>query len=290
MVDNPTALSMFERHELDWVGSPLSTLPTDALASLKQQDLLSVKPAAGIYLLRYQVENSPLDQSKIRQALTLVINRQNLIEHVLQGNQIPAKGLIPPSFLHCPAHFRDHDIDRAQKLLKEALEDMHLSKDRLPTITISYANGERAHKTAQVIQQQWKENLGIDVQLQSYESKTFYERLKNKDYQVTIGSWFADFYDPISFLDVFKHKDNGTNNTGWEDPEYIQLLSLSCETPHPTNRDNFLVEAEKVLLEKMPIAPLYYGSYNYLKRPDVQGVYFSELGYLDFKHASMQRE
>lgn len=289
LVDNPTALSMFERNELDWAGSPLSTIPTDALASLKSKNLLQIKPAAGVYFFRYNVEKPPFNQVNMRQAFTLAINRQDLVQHVLQGNQIPARGFVPPSFLVSPTYFRDHHVSRAKELFAASVDEKYGRIEKIPSITLCYAAGERSHKTAQVVQQQWKDAFGIDVQLQSCESKVFYDRLKNKDYQLAIGSWFADFRDPIAFLDIFKYKDNGTNNTQWENPEYVQFLNLSSETPHNAEREKFLSEAQRVLMEDMPIAPLYYGAYNYLKRPYVKGVYFSELGYLDFKNASIEK-
>ncbi len=152
-------------------------------------------------------------------------------------------------------------------------------------MSLYYATGERAHKIAQVAQQQWKEVLGVNVDLQSHDGKVFYNHLKNKNYQIGIGSWFADFRDPISFLEVFKYKENGTNNTQWENTDYISLLDQSSESAHPMHRENLLMQAEKVLIQEMPVVPLFYASYNYLKHPSVKEVYFSELGYLDFKHA-----
>lgn len=286
IVDNPTALSMFERNELDWVGSPMGTIPTDALATLKNDGKLQIQPAAGIYLFRFNTEKPPLNNVKMRNALSLALNRQELIDHVLQGNQIAAKGLIPPSFINHSPFYRDHNATKALELFKEVLTENHLSLNDLPTMTICYGSSERAHKIAQVAQQQWKQALGLDIQLQSCESKVFYERLKTHDYQIGIGSWFADIRDPISFLEVFKYKDNGTNNTQWENSHYVQLLNLSSQANTPAEREKLLLEAELKLIEEMPIAPLFFSAYNYLVQPNVKDVYFSELGYLDFKNAS----
>ncbi|WP_068467342.1 peptide ABC transporter substrate-binding protein [Candidatus Protochlamydia phocaeensis] len=285
--DNPTALKLFQNHELDWTGSPLSTLPTDALMSLKQTNHLQVMPAAGVYLFRLNIEKPPFDHPKIRQAMALALNRQELVEHALQGNQIPAMGLIPPSFLASPPFFQDHATQKARQLLQEALTENQMTLQDLAPISLCYAGNERSHKIAQVAQQQWKTGLGIDVRLQSCESKVFFDRLKKQDYQISIGSWFADIRDPISFLDVFKFKNNGTNNTQWENPRYIELLARSSQTADSTQRAKLLKDAEAVLMQDMPIIPLFYASYNYLKAPGIKGVYFSELGYLDFKKAEL---
>lgn len=286
-LDNSTAVKLYDQHELDWMGSPLSTIPIDILPALKQRDDLKIVPAAGVYFLRLNTEQPPLDNAKLRKALALALNRTDLIEHVLQGNQIPAKGYLPIEFSGENAHYQDNDLKTAASLLQEALSEKNAKLDSLPNISICYSNNGRAHKIAQVLQQQWQEALGIDIELQSCESKVLYDRLKKHDYQISIGSWFADILDPISFLDVFKHKDNGTNNTQWENPKYIAFIDESAKTGKAKDRLKLLKQAEEVLIDEMPIIPLYFSTYNYMQKPNVKGVYFSELGYLDFKKADL---
>lgn len=289
VIDNPTALQLFENGELDWTGSPLSTLSVDALASLRNKEKLQVTPAAGIYLLRINVEKPPFNHVKMRQAFALALNRGDLVEYVLQGNQVPAFGLIPYSFIPGQPLFEDENLHLARRLFQEALEEQSLTVDKLPQISISYLSNERAHKIAQVAQQQWKKAFGIDIALQSNEGKVYFDLLKNHTYQLGIGSWFADFHDPISFLEIFKLKDNGTNNTQWENPQFIQLLNDSAMT-QAEERNQLLKQAERTIINEMPIIPLFYSSYNYVKNPALKGVYFSELGYLDFKNAYWDNE
>lgn len=289
VLDNPTALQLFQRGELDWTGSPLSTLSIDALASLKDEGQLEVMPSAAVYIFRVNTQHPPFQHTKMRQAFALAINRQELVEHALQGNQQPAFGIIPPSFLQGEPFFQDNDVALARQLFQEALKEQNLTLQNFPSISICYASNERAHKIAQVAQQQWKENLGIQVALQSSEAKVYYDRLKKYDYQLGIGSWFADIRDPISFLDVFKLKENGTNNTQWENPQYIKLLNQSSLADPFSERKELLKEAEKIIISEMPIIPLFYSSFNYVKNPKIKGIYFSELGYLDFKNAHWEK-
>ncbi|CUI15935.1 putative periplasmic oligo/dipeptide-binding protein [Candidatus Protochlamydia naegleriophila] len=285
VLDNPTALQLFQNKELEWTGSPLSTIPTDALPTLKETNYLQISPAAGVHLFRINTAKAPLNNPKMRHAFALALNRNDLIEHVLQGNQQPALGLIPPLWLQTAPFFQDGNRQLARQLFQEALAENQLNSQTIPPITLCYATGERSHKIAQVAQQQWKEVLGVKVQLQACESKVYFDRLKKQDYQIGIGSWYADFRDPISFLTVFQYKDNGTNNTQWENGRYIDLLNQSFVSTNPNQRELYLKKAEGVLIQEMPIIPLFFGSYNYLKHPQVKGVYFSELGYLDFKQA-----
>ncbi len=286
-LENNTALQLFHQGELDWSGSPLSTLTIDSLASLRNGEKLEIAPAAGVYFMRVNTEQPPFNSIKMRQAFALSINRADLVEFVLQGNQRPAFGLVPYSFLEGQPHFEDNAIHLASQFFKEAMDELGITLESFPKTTIHYAAGERAHKIAQVAQQQWKKALGVDVLLQSNESKIHFDLLKNHNYHLSIGSWFADFHDPIAFLEIFKRKENGTNNTQWENEIYRQLLQISALQTDSNERKQTLKQAERILINEMPIIPLFYASYNYVKNPAVKGVYFSDLGYLDFKHASL---
>lgn len=289
VVDNSTALQMFGQDDLDWVGSPLSTMPTDAIVTLKRKGDLQIHPAAATYWFRLNTEKPPFDHVKMRQAFSLALNRQELVDHVLQGNQQPALEIVPPLLMTNVSLYKDYDTVTAQKLFREALEEQQIDRKNLPAMTLCYASGERSRKIAQVVQQQWRQVLGVDVQLSSCESKVYYDKLKNHDYQISIGSWFADIWDPIAFLDVFKFKDNGTNNTQWENLHYVRYLNLSALTTDPKQREKFLQKAEHILIRDMPVIPLFYGTYNYLKKTSLNDVYFSTLGYLDFKYAYFEQ-
>lgn len=284
-----TALQMFEAGELDWTGSPLSTIPPDAVQGLKQAGALEIAPAAGTYWFRFNTEKTPFNNSKIRKALSYAIDRQAIADHILQGGQTPAMGIIPPTMkLQDLPYFNDNDSANARRLLEEGLQEAGLTKEELPRIALSYTQSDRNHKIAQAVQQQWKKALNLDIVLESYETKVYYDKLSRQDYQINIGSWFADIRDPSNFLDVFKSKANSTNNTLWEHPEYIRLLGEAAISKEIGQRKDLLNKAEAILMDEMPIAPLFYTSFNFVKKLPIKGVYFSELGYLDFSQASIE--
>lgn len=288
VLDNPTALQIYQGGGLEWTGSPLSTISIDALQSLKQSSDLEITPAAGLFLMRINTEKTPFTSVKLRKAFAFALNRTDLVEHVLQGNQIPAYGMVPPTLYENKPHF-DENVAKARWFFDEALKELNITREDLPEIAIYYATGERGNKIAQVAQQQWKEAFGIQVALKSNEAKVYFDQLKKRDYQIGIGSWYADYRDPISFLEIFKLKNNGTNNTEWEHPDFIAFLDKSGRAHNAQERNWHLKEAEKVIMDEMPVIPLFFASYNYLKNPSVKGVYFSELGYIDFKNAYIER-
>jgi oligopeptide transport system substrate-binding protein len=285
-LDEHTALRMFESGELEWAGSPMGTIPQDAVPTLKHRHQLRILSAAGTHWFRINTAEIPLNSEKMRHAFAYALDRKAIVEHVTQGNQRLATAVVPP-FMGLPSNsfFKDNDTPKAWYAFQEALEEMKIPKDELPSISLCYANNDRNHKIAQAVQQQWNKTLGINVQLESCESQVFFDRLSRHQYQIAIGSWFADYRDPINFLDVFKYKSNSTNNTQWESKKYIELLNLSSNEANPAKRLELLEKAEGILMENMPVIPLFFAAFNYVKSENVYGVYFSELGYLDFKYA-----
>lgn len=286
ILEENTALQMYFAGELDWAGSPASTMPQDAVQPLKEEHRLSTAPAAGTHWFRFNTERTPFDHVKLRQAFSLALDRKSIVDHITQGNEKPAMAIVPP--LMNPgksAFFEDNNVTAAWERFQEALVDLNTDKEGLSPITLCYQSNDRNNKIVQAVQQQWKKVFDIEVKLENCEKKHFYDKLKRKDYQIGVGSWFADFNDPINFLEIFKFRNNSTNNTQWENPKYIQLLTDSTTESDPNKRNEILTEAQTILMEEMPVAPLFFSVFNFVKNKDLQGVYVSPLGYLDFKDA-----
>ena len=138
---------------------------------------------------------------------------------------------------------------------------------------------------SQAIQKHWETALGISVQLEAVEAKVFFQKIRQKDYQLAAGSWIADFNDPINFLEVFKYKLGSTNNTLWENPKYIDLLDRSQLCRDQDERKELLRQAEEILMAEMPIIPIFHFAMNYLERDGVEDVALSPIGGLDFRWA-----
>ncbi len=289
VLDGNTSLQLFQQGQLDWIGSPLSMIQPEAIETLQHTGQLETAPAAGTYWLRVNTASFPLSNSKLRQALSYAINRRQIVNHIVQGGNQPATGIIPPSLTdyHEP-YFIDHDTVAARQLFQEALEELNLTIDNFPKITLYYGVDDFLHKIAQVIQEEWQKTFPVPsgtFVIQKLEPKILFEKVSHKDYQLALGSWFADFRDPINFLDVFKTKQTSTNNTNWENPKYISLLESADIERDPFQRKQILAEAEKLLISEMPVIPLYFASYRYAKNPFLQGTHIVDLGYMDLKEA-----
>ncbi len=271
IIDEQTAISLFETGELDWIGSPMGTLPQDSIEPLKKEGILGIKEGAGTNFLRVNTTCSALSDPKIRQALSLAIDREAITTHITQGGQTPATHIVPPSFL----------------TIEEPVYQ-EIASGLVPArLVYTFSSNDRNRKVAAALQQQWKKRLGIELLLEPLEHKVFFDRISKGDYQIAMGSWFADFLDPISFLEVFKYKSNGTNNTGWENQNYVSLLESSQKELNPEKRAVLLREAANILLMDTPAIPMYHSAFNFVKNPKLEGIIFSGLGYLDLKEARL---
>jgi len=276
-----TALQMYEEGKLDWAGSPLSTIPADAIQHLKRTNRLEVSPFLGTYFFRVNTlpsnggKENPLANRLLRRAMASAIDREGIVQHVLQGGQKAAWSLVPPEMGLNSARPIDLETEGCEKCGDP--------------IVLSYLNNERNAAVAQAVQKQWEDRLGISIQLEAVEPKVFFQRVSKKEYQIAAGSWTADFNDPVNFLEVFKHKEGSTNNTGWENLDYIDLLNRSALCKVGKERDRFLQRAEAILMEDMPIIPVFHFVLNYAKNPRLAGVALSPIGQLDLRWAYFEK-
>ena len=291
VIDQNTEVKLFEKKELDWLGSPMSMIPVDAIQDLKKKGTLRISPLLGTYFLRTNVDKPPFNHPLFRKALAVAIDRKAIIDHILQGGQGVATGLVPNQMgLQVDPFFADGNIQEARALFEQYLKESHRTVENLPEIVLTYRGVDRNHLIAQALQQQWFEAFHFLIKLESIEGKIYFDRLSKQDYQITTGSWIADFNDPVNFLEVFKFKVASTNNTQWEDEEYQRLLDQSYQQSDLDMRRRLLSRCEKILLRAMPIIPIFEYTMLYVNSDEVKDIALSKLGHLDFKWAYLEEQ
>jgi len=284
--DDNTALSMFENGELDWAGQPLGGLPVDAVPALKESGKLVIHPKATMYWYKINTTKGPLANVKIRKALSLAVNRQEIVDNITQVGQVPTMGMLPQSMiLKKEGYFKDNDVETAKQLLAEGLQELNLSQ--LPTITLSYNTTDRHKKIAEAIQDQWKKALGIDVKLMNKEFKVHLDDMHQLNYEIARIGWNADFNDPINYLEMFRDQNTGNNDTGWENERYKELLKQSAAENDSEKRNQILAEAEAIFMEDMPLIPLFTDVDIWVQNDKVKGVQVDGLGFIDLKWAEI---
>lgn len=293
ITDNNTESHLFEKNELDWLGQPTShNIATDLIARMKEKNMLESFTVAGTFWFKFNTEKSPFDQPKIRRAFSYAIDRGQIIEHILQGNQAPATGPLPPSMqVQNTPYFKDGDTMLAKQLFEEALAENGWTSDTFPKIVLNYPPSERNTKIVQLVQQQWKAAFNIEIHLEGMENQLYRRNVRQGVYQVGTGDWIADFNDPLAFLELFKYRNrdgNGMNDTGWFQEAFFELLDRSLTERNPAKRREILAQAEKILVDEMPIAPVYHYAFDYVKKSHVKDVVLSPLGTADFKFATTE--
>jgi oligopeptide transport system substrate-binding protein len=247
-------------------------------------DRLRTDPYVNTYLFRFNTRRAPLDDARIRRALSLAIDREALATRVLRGGQRPAATLVPPGLPgYTPPERPVRDLAAARRLLAEA----GFPDGRgLPPIEVLYNNSEINRLVAEAVQEMWRRDLGVEVGLVNQEYKVVFANRRAGNYQVLLGDWVADYLDPTTFLDLWR-SDAGNNHTGWGAAAYDALLGRAAETADPAARAALLREAETLVLDAAPFAPVYFNTHIYLLHPAVRGWQPSPMDHLDYRHVSL---
>ncbi|MCF7806367.1 MAG: peptide ABC transporter substrate-binding protein [Simkaniaceae bacterium] len=286
MVSEDTGLKMFENNELQWDGAPLSAIPADSIDALKKMHLLNSIPALGTHWIQTNTQKAPLTSTKLRKAFALAINRQELVDLIMKGNHQPTTGIVPMSMgLQNEPYFKDGDFQAALSYLEEGLKEVDLTKEDINSIRLSYIDEEYAQKMAQALQQQWFETLGVLVKLEPLDASVYKEKIESGDFDLACTHWTSDIADPIAFLEVFSPNSSIHNSTKWTDPLYQESLQSSFICKDQLGRETLLRNAEKMIIEAMPVIPLFNHSLLYVKDNRVKSVELSSAGQIDFKWA-----
>lgn len=285
--DANTELNLYEEGQLDFLGQPLSLgPPSDALPSLKEEGKLHFQEAASIYWFLLNTQRIPLNNTKVRRALSLAINRQLIIDHIVQGGQTPALGILPPGVTESPQIlFSDASTEEAKVLFEEGLQELGLSIEELPPLELSYNSSEGHQKIAQAIQQQWHEALGFWCTLQNYEWKVYVDKIHQRDFDIGRLGWVVDFLDPLPFLEIFGEEDQPNNSTNWVDETYAKWIEESEGIVDKKQRAQLLQKAHERLIREMPMIPLYFHKNTFLQKEYLKDVLITQTAMIDFKWA-----
>ncbi len=140
-------------------------------------------------------------------------------------------------------------------------------------MSISYNTAESNKQVAEFVQAQWKQNLGVEIQIKNMEWKTYLPYRSKVEYTgAARAGWVGDYVDPFTFLSQF-YTQNNDSSTGWWNEKYDQLLERANNTADPTKRFELLAEAEFMMLEDQPVIPLATQGTSWMKKPYVKGLY-----------------
>lgn len=277
VVEESTAFAMYENGELDVVG-----VPSTEMERVKSDPVLSkelyIAPYLCTYYYGFNVSKPPMDNVKLRLALSYAIDRQKLIDTVLKGGQRPAKTFACPGIFGSPAddpNFKGVSFDpaKAKQLLAES------GYTGTPEITLMFNTSEGHQRIAEFIQQGWKEVLGLDVKLANQEWKVYLQTVNEDAPQIYRLGWCADYPDENNWVLENFHPTKGSNNPKWspDDPaaqRFMKAVEDAAAASDPAERARLYFEAEKILVEEQAIiAPIYYYTRVVVTKPYVQRTY-----------------
>ena len=261
-------------------------LHIDKVATYKKEhaDELRIKPHLASYFYRFNVNKKPCDDVRIRKALTMAIDRESLVKNVTKGEQMASTFFTPPGVAGYTARARfKEDVGEAQKLLAEA---GYPNGEGFPSLELLYNTTEGHRIIAEAIQQMWKKNLNINITLQNQEWKVYLDRQREMDYQISRAGWTGDYPDPNTFLDMWTSWSQ-QNQTGWADPKYDALIRKAAITKDPNARLEVFQEAEEILMDQLPIIPIYIYTRVYALHPAVKNWHANVLDHHPWKHIDL---
>ena len=283
--DPMTAYIMYENGELDLVGDPFSSLPLDLIPTLEKTGKLKNKVISRIFYLLINTTTPPFNNVSFRKALSLSIDRDQVVKHLFFG-ELPTYSSLPsPLSMTTEDEFKQEE---PASLFEKALVELKLTREEFPKIVFSYAELSGQKRLAEFLQNQWKEKLGIQVEVSGLQWNTHIANLRNRNYQIGTLHLTTLYQDPMFYFDCFKDQSSLCNYTGWEHPEFrkrIELAELLCDTG---KRRSMLKEAELQLFDEMPAIPLFTQNLQYLSRNDLDLVIL-DLGIYDFKQTKIRR-
>lgn len=251
--DLATSYQKYKNGEIDWVNN--QAFPQSSIDEAKLRSDYQVNPQVATYYYIFNVTKKPISDVRVRKALAMAINTTELVTKVTKGGEIAATSIAPALPGYTPAAGNAFNLDEAKKLLAEA---GFPDGKGFPKLTVLYNTSDRHKVIAEWVQQQWKNNLGIDIELQNMEWKTFLDvRSKQHDFVICRAGWVGDYQDPNTFLDMFV-TGSGNNDGLYSNKQYDDLIHLAA-TQSGSERMATLHKAEEILMtQDQAVAPFFF--------------------------------
>ncbi len=283
-VENAEAeLNRYRAGELDLT----ETVPARQIPWLRQNlpDELHIAPYLGSYVFGFNTTQPPFrDAPKLRKALALALDREILTSKISGAGELPAYSWVPPVSGYTqqlPDWAQWTQAERnaeAQRLYAEA----GYSASRPLRMQLLYNTESNHRRLAVAMAAMWREVLGVETELLNQEWQVFLQTRRSRlDTQLFRYGWIGDYNDPYTFAEILESK-HGLNDMGYSNPRYDALLAAAAREADPQQRMDMLAEAERVMLEDMPIVPLYFYVSKKMVKPWVAGM---EANIMDHHHS-----
>lgn len=278
--DESVELKRYRAGEIDYTAS----LPARALGELRQKfgGEVHVHPVFYSHYILFNVRKAPFNDVRVREALSLAIDRETIAAKVLNAGQTPAYSFVPPEIANYrdrgELQFRGEPLEarraRARALLAQAgFDAAHPLK-----LTYRYREGLDQRRIAVAVQDLWK-SIGVEAELLNSEGRVHFNALRTQDYDVAHANWIADYNDAENFLFLFQSSAGQMNYTKFSDPQYDALMQRASVTMDLAARSAILRQAEQRMLDAHAVAPLFFDASRRLVRGTIKGYEDNVLDY-----------
>lgn len=236
-------------------------------AKRKGGDQFRQEPYYTTIFYRLNTTKPPLDDPRVRLALSMALDRKTLADEIARGTGEAAWGFTPPGAGYETPHAVEEDVQRARQLLAEA---GYPDGKGFPHIEIMTTSREVQKTMAEAIQEMWKRNLNINVDIRASEWTAYKQAQNTLQYDICSSSWSGDYLDPATFLELWT-THSGNNNTGWASAAFDEQINHARESDVIETRLDHFKQAEAIMLNEAPVIPLNWAKRSYLMRPEVKG-------------------
>lgn len=249
--DTTTNYNMYLSGQVDWV----TGVPNDIIDSIMMREDYQSAPQLSTYYYTINTTKAPLDDARVRKAISYAIDRQTLVDTITKAGQIACWGIVPFMDGYDGLGDAKYDPEYAQQLLAEAGYPNGVG---FPTLNLLY-NTDDAHKAiAEYVQQQLKQNLNINIVLENQEWATYLANRNAGNFDIARAGWVGDYQDPNTFLDMFV-TGAGMNGGKYSNDVYDTLINEAARMEAGPERFEVLLTAEDILInEDQAIIPFYY--------------------------------
>lgn len=269
-------------------------IPTDQIDFVRKNmaQELHISPYFGTYYYAINLTKAPLgEQVKLRQALSLAIDRQIITDKIWKSGEIPAYGWVPPGI----PGYQQQQLDYAnmtqaerEELAKKLYAEAGFGPEKPLKVEILYNTSESHKLTAVAIQYMWKQVLGVETTLTNQEWKVYLDSREQKNYQIVRAGWIGVYLDAQAFLDMHKSDAGSANQIGYHNEEYDQLLNMAAITQDASKRQHLMEQAEKIFLNDQAIIPIYHYVTKSLVKKNVMGFEDNVLGFHLTRYLSLK--
>lgn len=256
----------------------IGEFPLELLDSVKKEypQELTIGPVLCTYFYEFNVKNPPFDDVKVRQALSMALDRSVITDKILRQGQIPAFTFSPPAinaaaFITPPEWSQWDDKKRHEEAIK-LLDEAGYNKNNPLSFTLLYNTNEDHKKLAIAVSFIWKQNLGgiVNVKLQNQEWKTFLSTRHLTQHQMSRAGWCSDYDEASSFLNTFL-SESSNNTSGFKSPQYDEIIKQAYKAKTEEERARLYAKAEEILSKEVPLVPVYFYTKSQLIKPYVRG-------------------